>query len=426
MQTASVEDIRVHLFQIGRRCIDQLYIGVDEEFQQFGRHLIGAVGGVKQLREMDLVGIAGLMLDIAAGTAHHHFLQHLVPKLLIDGIDTGGEETGAHRATLRHKTFEFLDPRGKSVGNVADAVNRATRDILKQQQLVLDVLGRVVERRGRKQQHPFIPLDIAFVRPCRLADALQQVVVAVAVMPEIVRLIDDDEVVATRLIVVVGALNDFFQTAIADELAIVVFDFEIPESVLPVFLHRRREDDEDAGVVAIGGDKPLCNHGRHHGFAQTHHIGDKASTVPHHNVVPLHHSIALIGEVVVVVGKMRDEMVFDLIAEMVDEHPHIELVWRRLVFRRREMSAVHDAVHVIHSHGYGVVPQMLKFLLAVMHIVIILHGHIQLIARRFGGAEPLRTEVAAAHNDPAVAMLAVALRQTEIELRVEVFGGMDA
>ena len=425
MQTASVEDIRVHLFQIGRRCIDQLYIGVDEEFQQFGRHLIGTVGGVKKLREMDFVGIAGLVLDIATGTAHHHFLQYLVPKFLIDGIDTGGEETGAHRAALRHKALEFLDPRGKRVGNVADTVNRAARDILEQQQLVLDVLGRVVERRGRKQKHAFVPFHIAFIQPCRLADALQQVVVARTIMSKVMSFINNNKVIILLLIVAIP-INNFIKTAVADKTAILVLDSEIPEGVLPVGFNRRREDDEDAGVVAIGGDKPLRNHGRHHGFAQTHHIGDKASAVPHHNVVPLHHSIALIGEVVVIVGKMRDEMVFDLIAEMVDEHPHIELVRRRLVFRRRKMSAVHDAVHVIHSHGYGVVPQMLKFLLAVMHIVIILHGHIQLIAWRFGGAEPLRAEVAAAHNDPAVAMLAVALRQAEIELRVEVFGGMDA
>ena len=132
MQAASVEYVRVHLFQIGRRRIDQLYIGVDEEFQQFGRHLIGAVGGVKQLRKMDLVGIARLVLDIAAGSAHHHFLQHFMAKFLIDGIDTVSQETGAHRATLRHKTLEFLDPRGKCVGNVVNSINRTACDILEQ------------------------------------------------------------------------------------------------------------------------------------------------------------------------------------------------------------------------------------------------------------------------------------------------------
>ena len=169
-------------------------------------------------------------------------------------------------------------------------------------------------------------------------------------MPEIVRLIDDDEVIIFLFIIAV-TFDDFFKAAVGDKTAVFVFEAEILESVLPVSFNRRRKDDENSGAVAIGGDKPLRNHGRHHGFAQTHNVGNKASAVPHHNVVPLYHSVALVGEIFVIVRKMRDEIVFDLIAEMVDEHPHIEFIRCRLMFRRREMSPIHDAVHVIQSHG---------------------------------------------------------------------------
>ena len=365
------------------------------------------------------------MLDVAAGTAHHHLLQHLVTKFLIDGINAAGKELGTQGATLRHKALEFLNPRGKGIGNVGDTINRATGSVLEQQQLVLDVFGRVIEWRGRKQQHALVAFDIAFVQPCRLADALQQVVIACAVVTEIVRLINDDEVVVTRLAVVVGALNDLIQATVTDKLAIIVFDLEIAESVFPIALHRWREDDKNTGVVAVCGDKPLGNHGSHHGFAQTHHIGNETATMLHHDIITLHYCVTLVGEVVVIVGQMRNEIIFNLIAEMVDEHPHIKFVGCGLMFFWGQMGFANDMVHIVHCHWDGIFPKALKLFLAVMHIVVVLHGHVQFVAWRFGGAETLCAEVAATHDDPAVAMFIMVFRQTEIELCMKVFGGMD-
>ena len=316
------------------------------------------------------------MLDVAAGTAHHHLLQYLVAKFLIDGVDATGQELGTHGATLRHQALEFLYPRGKGVGNVGDAINRATSGVLEQQQLILDVFRRIVERCGRKQQHALVAFDIALVQPCRLADALQQVVIARAVVTEVVRLINDDEVIVTRLVVVVGTLNDLIQAAIADKLAIVVLDVEIAESVFPVALHCWREDDKNAGIIAVGGDKPLGNHSSHHGFAQTHHIGNETAAVLHHDVVPLHHSVTLVGEVVVIVGQMRNEIVFDLIAEMVNEHPHIKLVWCWLMLCWSKMGLPYYSVYVVQCHWDGILPKALKLFLTVMHIIVVLHGHV--------------------------------------------------
>ena len=99
---------------------------------------------------MNLAGIAGFVLDVAAGAAHHHLLQHRVAHLLVDVVDVAGEVVGTQYASLRHKAFELLYPRGKGVGNVAYAVECTTGGILEQQQLVLDILGRIVERCGRK------------------------------------------------------------------------------------------------------------------------------------------------------------------------------------------------------------------------------------------------------------------------------------
>ena len=48
------------------------------------------------------------------------------------------------------------------------------------------------------------------------------------------------------------------------------------------------------------------------------------------------------------------------------------------------------------------------------------------MATLIGGAKSLCAEVAATHDDPSVAMFAVVLGQAEVELGMEVFGGVDA
>ena len=151
MQAATVEHIGILFFQIGGGCIDQFLVGIDEEHQHIGRHLVGAVGGVEQLREMNLIGIAGFVLDIASCATYHHFLKHLVTQLLIDGVNSTGKVFGTQGAALRHKALELLYPRGKGVGNVSNAIKRAAGGILEQQQLVLDIFRSIVERCGRKQ-----------------------------------------------------------------------------------------------------------------------------------------------------------------------------------------------------------------------------------------------------------------------------------
>ena len=271
---------------------------------------------------MNLAGITGFVLDVAAGAAHHHFLQHRVAHLLVDIIDMAGEVVGTQDASLRHEAFEFLNPRGESVGDITHTVEGAAGGILEQQQLGLDILRRVVERGSREQENTLASFYIALVESCRLADALQQVVVVVAVVAEVVRLIDNDKVVVFLLIVAV-ALNDLIKAAVGDKAAVFVLDAKIRKSVFPVAFYRWWEDDEDAGVVTIGGDETLRNHSSHHGFTQAHHVSNEASTVLHHNVISLHHSVALIGEVVVVVGQLWNEIILNLIAEVVDEHPHV-------------------------------------------------------------------------------------------------------
>ena len=228
-------------------------------------------------------------------------------------------------------------------------------------------------------------------------------------MPEVVRLIDNDKVVIAWLTKVVRSLNHLFQTAIGDKVAVFVLYAKVCKSIFPVAFDCRREYDEDAGIVAVGGDEALGNHSGHHGLAQTHHVGDEASAVLHHNVVALHHSVALVGQVVVARGQHGDEVVLHLVAEVVDEHTHIELVGRGLLFLWGKVGASQHPLHVGNGYGLCVGPQALELTLAVGHVVIVLHRHVELVARRLSGAQPLVADVAAAHHYPSVAVLAMML-----------------
>ena len=424
-QAAAVEQLRIDFVEFGIRRVNQFLVGLHKQHEYLGRHLVGAVQGVEEFGEMNLVGIARLVLDVAAGAAHHHLFQNGMAQFLVDGVDAQGQRFGRQGAALRHQAFEFLNPRGEGVCDVAHAVEGATGGVLKEQQLVFDVFGRVVERCGRKEQHFLSARDVPFVVARRLGDALQQVVVAGAVVAEVVRFVNDDKVVVGGRVVVV-AFDDFVQAAVADKAAVFVFDAEVAERLFPVAAHCGWEDDEDSGVVTVGGDEALGNHGGNHRLAQAHHVGDEASTVAEHDVVALHHGVALVGEVVVAFGQHGDEVVLHLSAEVVDEHTHIEFVGRGLLLLRSKVGAAHHPLHIGLGDGDGDVPKLLKLLLAVSHVVIILHGHVQFVARRVAGAEALLADVAAAHDDPAVAMLAVVLREAEVELGVKVFGGMDA
>ncbi len=95
------------------------------------------------------------------------------------------------------------------------------------------------------------------------------------------------------------------------------------------------------------------------------------------------------------------------------------LLWRKMGFPD-------DMVHIVQGHRNGIVPELLELFLAIVHIVIVLHSHIELVARRLGGAESLSAEVAATHNNPAVAVFTVVLGQAEVEFCMEVFSGVYA
>lgn len=90
------------------------------------------------------------------------------------------------------------------------------------------------------------------------------------------------------------------------------------------------------------------------------------------------------------------------------------------------MSLTNHLLHIRKTDRDGVVPQLLKLAFAVSHVVVVLHRHIEFVAGRLSGAETLFGEVAAAHDDPAVAVLVVLPRQAEVEFGVEVLGRMDA
>ena len=81
---------------------------------------------------------------------------------------------------------------------------------------------------------------------------------------------------------------------------------------------------------------------------------------------------------------------------------------------------------VVDADGNALVPQPLELLLAIVDIVEVLHGYIEFVAVFLCGAQPLVGQVAAAHDDPSVAVWRKTLWQTEVELGMQVAGGMDA
>ena len=203
-------------------------------------------------------------------------------------------------------------------------------------------------------------------------------------------------------------------------MAVLVADIEILEGLHPVAAHCGREDNQYAGAVAVGSDETLCYHGGDYRLAQTDHVGDKASAMTHHDVVALHYSITLIGEIVVAVGQQGDKIILHLSAKMVNQHPHIKLVGGRLLLVRCKVGLIDNPAHIVEGDRQPLIPQPLKLALAIVHIVVVLHSHIELISGWLGGTESLGAEVAAAHNHPTVAVGIVPLGQTEVELGVQV------
>ena len=66
---------------------------------------------------------------------------------------------------------------------------------------------------------------------------------------------------------------------------------------------------------------------------------------------------------------------------MVNQHPHIKLVGGRLLLVRCKVGLIDNPAHIVDGDRQTLIPQPLELALAIAHIVVVLHGHIQLISR---------------------------------------------
>ena len=229
-----------------------------------------------------------------------------------------------------------------------------------------------------------MPLDQALVHTRSLADELQVIISACGCPTEVVRLIHDDKVVLAFLPEVALTGDNLVQAAIAHKLS-VSLDAEEPESLRPVLLQGRRINHQYIGVSAVRLDESLGYHRGDDSLAETHHVGKEETVVLHQHLIALYHGIVLIANILYAFWHLHREIILHLRAEGINQHLHVDFV------RRRQCTEVGLCLHllnVLHIQWHGILPKRLKLMLAIFHIVVILHRHVQLVAAGMGGAQP--------------------------------------
>ena len=189
------------------------------------------------------------------------------------------------------------------------------------------------------------------------------------------RLIYNHQVILSLFTEVAFALYDFIQTAIAHKLG-VALDAEKLESISPVLFQGWRINHQDIGVSSICFNKSLGYHRGNNGFTQTHHIGKEEAIVLHQHLITLNHGIVLIADILHTLRHFHRKVILHLRTESIYQHLHIEFVWCRQLGK---MSLRLHLLDVLQIQRNGLLPKLLKFLLAIFHIIIIFHRHVQLI-----------------------------------------------
>ena len=189
------------------------------------------------------------------------------------------------------------------------------------------------------------------------------------------RLINNHQVILSLFTEVAFALYDFIQAAIAYKLSIALNTKEF-ESINPVLFQGWRINHQDIGVSSICFNKSLGNHRGNNGFTQTHHIGKEEAIVLHQHLITLNHGIVLIADILHTLRHFHRKVILHLRTESIYQHLHIEFVWCRQLGK---MSLRLHLLDVLQIQRNGLLPKLLKFLLAIFHIIIIFHRHVQLI-----------------------------------------------
>ena len=168
--------------------------------------------------------------------------------------------------------------------------------------------------------------------------------------------------------------------------------------------HRWRHDDEDTRVASVLHYETLGYHRGYRGFSETYHVSNETTIMPDHGLITLYDCIALVTKVAKTIPCwVKFEVILNHATESVNQHFHIKFVWSWRLFSG-EVCGTTGTLHIFYAYGNTFFPQQPEFILAVFHVFIIFHRHIQFVSVVIAGSEPLVGKVAAAHDDPAVAM----------------------
>ena len=269
-----------------------------------GIHLIDQLTRREDMWENDALRsnvcpIVGIVQDIVSGTANSHLVYHLVANLFIDSINFGGNIA---LVTFLHQFVILLNQRGEESLQIGDAIDGAILTILEQEQQVLQVIGTVVQRSGRKKHHFLLcTLQQTGIDARRLANLLQFIILAGAVATESVRFIHYNQVELFLILVLFTPVKHLRETTVRNELGFLI-DTEQFECILPVIFQGRRIDHQHIGTLSVGLHKPFGYHGGNHRLSQTHHIGQEQAIVFHQHLIALDDGILLILQILHTIG----------------------------------------------------------------------------------------------------------------------------
>ena len=289
--------MRMLFIRQGSQCFIETGTGI-------GIHLIDQLARREDMWENDALRsnvrpIVSIVQDIVSGTANSHLVYHLVANLFINSIDFGGNIAFV---TFLHQFVVLLNQRGEESLQIRDAIDGAILTVLEQEQQVLQVIGTVVQRSGRKKHHFLLcTLQQTGIDARRLANLLQFVILAGAVATESVRFIHYNQVELFLILVLFTSVKHLRETTVRNELGFLI-NTEQLECILPVVFQGRRIDHQHIGTLSVGLHKPFGYHGSNHRLSQTHHIGQEQAIVFHQHLITLNDGILLILQILHTIG----------------------------------------------------------------------------------------------------------------------------
>ena len=125
----------------------------------------------------------------------------------------------------------------------------------------------VVEWRSRNENNLFSSVFIVnSAAAWGFAYGLQMIESLTVVMPVVVRLIDDDQIVIFFCVIISFAFDDVLNTSACDILR-PSLKSKIVECSFPAFLDGGGRYNQDIGIPTVGFEKSTGDHGGHDGFS---------------------------------------------------------------------------------------------------------------------------------------------------------------